>query len=181
MNRLQRRTMRSVGWALCTSAVAFEAMAGTSGRVLDLNGQGLGLAMVTLTKSPQARGAAALTVFTDEHGAFTFPAGTPEGTLSVRRLGYKQVDTPSPVASADAITLLMQAQANQAGTAPASAYLRAIARPEDREALIDADADRRGARAELGGGCSADELHIGQRVRARRGSGTGWRECVLRR
>jgi streptogramin lyase len=113
------------------------ASAATQGRVVDLNGQGLAHAMVTLTKSPQAHGPTALTVFADERGAFAFPAAAPGGTLSVRLLGYKPVETPAPVAAVDGATLLMRPDANQAGTAPASAYLRGIARAQDREALID--------------------------------------------
>ncbi len=137
MNLLRGRRLRGVACSLWASAVAFDAAAATQGRVIDLNGQGLGQAMVTLTKSAQARGPTALTVFTDAHGAFTFPTDAPGGTLSVRLLGYRQIETPSPVATADGVTLLMRPEANQAGTAPASAYLRGITRAEDREALIN--------------------------------------------
>jgi len=137
MNRVRRRAWRGVVWSLWACAAAFDATAATQGRVIDLNGQGLGQAMVTLTRSPQARGPTALTVFADAQGAFRFPADAPGGTLSVRLLGYQQIETASAVAAADGVTLLMRPQANQAGTAPASAYLRGIVRAEDREALID--------------------------------------------
>src|SRR6185437_11369638 len=83
MNRPRERlwallsTLWACGWA-CSSA------AGVGGRVADLNNQGLPGAMVTLTKAPQAPGPTAMTVFSDEHGAFVFPATAPQGTLSVR-------------------------------------------------------------------------------------------------
>jgi cytochrome c len=93
--------------------------------------------MVTLTKLPEAQGPTALTVFSDEHGAFAFPPTAPAGTLSVRLLGYRQVESPLPGVPPDPATLLMRPEANQAGTAPASAYLRGITRDADREALID--------------------------------------------
>src|SRR5690348_15711854 len=119
-------------WAPC-----WVAGAATAGRVADLNGQGLPGALVTLTKSPQQPGPTALTVFSDAQGAFTFPAAAPAGSLSVRLLGYKQVETSAPAGATDSVTVLMRPDANQAGTAPASAYLRGIARDADRETLID--------------------------------------------
>jgi virginiamycin B lyase len=129
---------RAAAWAGCAWALfGFgSALAATQGRVVDLNNTGLAQAMVTLTRSPQAQGPSALTVFTDEHGSFAFPATAPAGTLSVRLLGYQQVTTAAIAAAAHAV-LLMRPQANEAGTAPASAYLRGIARDADREALID--------------------------------------------
>jgi len=121
--------------ALWASGWSGHARAEIGGRVADLNNQGLPGAMVTLTKSPRARGPSAMTVFSDEHGAFVFPPNAPDGTLSVRLLGYKQVDGPRPVATAEHATFLMRPEANQAGTAPASAYLRGM-HEADREVLI---------------------------------------------
>ena len=121
-------------WAV---TVAFDATAATHGRVIDLNGHELPYAMVTLTRSPQVLGPTALTVFTDVHGSFAFPASAPNGTLSVRLLGFRAIEGTSPTATAEEVTLLMRSEANQAGTAPASAYLRGIARAADRETLID--------------------------------------------
>jgi streptogramin lyase len=115
---------------------ALDAGAATAGRVADLNGHGLPGALVTLTKSPQERGPTALTVFADEQGAFTFPSAAPAGALSVRLLGYTQVEGPASAGASEPATLLMRPDANQAGTAPASAYLRGIAREADRETLI---------------------------------------------
>jgi streptogramin lyase len=119
-------------WAPC-----WVAGAATAGRVADLNGQGLPGALVTLTKSPRQPGPTALTVFSDAQGAFSFPAAAPAGSLSVRLLGYKQVETSAPAGTVDSVTVLMRPDANQAGTAPASAYLRGITRDADRETLID--------------------------------------------
>jgi virginiamycin B lyase len=137
MSRVRRRVAHGLLCAAWASALAVDTADATQGRVIDLNGQGLSGAMVTLTKSTQASGPTALTVFADEHGAFAFPANAPGGTLSVRLLGYRQLESPSPVVAADSVTLLMRPEANQAGTAPASAYLRGITRAEDREALIN--------------------------------------------
>lgn len=120
-------TLWGCGWAS-------PADAAVGGRVADLNNQDLSGAMVTLTKSPQALGPTAMTVFADEHGAFVFPPTAPAGTLSVRLLGYKQVESPLP--AGEHATLLMRPEANQAGTAPASAYLRGVANDADREVLV---------------------------------------------
>jgi virginiamycin B lyase len=120
---------------LWVSAGAIDASAATHGRVIDLNGEGLPGAMVTLTKSSQVPGPTAITVFSDEHGTFSFPTSAPTGTLSVRLLGYWQLESSAP--SAEGVTLLMRPEANEAGTAPASAYLRDIAGAADREVLID--------------------------------------------
>jgi virginiamycin B lyase len=122
---------------LWVSFGAIDASAATHGRVIDLNGQGLPQAMVTLTKSSQLRGPTALTVFSDAHGSFSFPVTAPAGTLSVRLLGYRQLESAVPAAATEDATLLMRPEANEAGIAPASAYLRDITRAAEREALID--------------------------------------------
>jgi virginiamycin B lyase len=116
-------------------AFAVDAAATTQGRVTDLTGAPLAQAMVTLTKSASAAGATAITVFTDSAGAFSFPADAPAGTLQVRLLNYRQVGGAVRVGPA-ALTLLMQPEANQAGTAPASAYLKNMKDPAHREALV---------------------------------------------
>ena len=131
-----RRSAALLG-ALWAATAAVSAAAATQGRVIDLNGQGLSGAMVTLTKSPQVPGPTAVTVFADEHGAFAFPAAAPQGTLSVRLLGYRALESSPVPATASTVTLLMRPDANEAGTAPASAYLRGIAHAADRETLID--------------------------------------------
>ena len=99
MTRVRRRAGHSALLTLCALGAVLEATAATRGRVIDLNGQGLPGAMVTLTRSPQAQGPTALTVFTDEHGSIALPSAAPVGTLSVRLLGYRQVASGSPVAT----------------------------------------------------------------------------------
>ncbi|HEV2704240.1 MAG TPA: carboxypeptidase regulatory-like domain-containing protein [Steroidobacteraceae bacterium] len=111
------------------------AFAATHGRVSDLNGAPLAQAMVTLTKSAQAPGATATTVFTGSDGEFSFPANTPPGTVQARLLNYQQLGGALPV-GAGALTVLMRPEANQAGTAPASAYLKDMKNPAHREALV---------------------------------------------
>src|SRR5215472_12685144 len=108
MNRPRERILAMIMCALWASGWSGHARAEIGGRVADLNNQGLPGAMVTLTKSPRARGPSAMTVFSDEHGAFVFPPNAPDGTLSVRLLGYKQVDGPRPVATAEHATFLMR-------------------------------------------------------------------------
>jgi streptogramin lyase len=136
MNRPRERILPFMVSTLWACGWAGHAGAEIGGRVADLNNQGLPGAMVTLTKSPQAHGPSAMTVFSDERGAFLFPPAAPAGTLSVRLLGYRRVESSLPVATTEHATLLMRPDANQVGTAPASAYLRGIARDADREVLI---------------------------------------------
>ncbi len=116
-------------------ALATGALAATHGRVTDLNGAPLPQAMVTLTKSAPAMGATATTVFSSAAGQFSFPANTPPGTLQVRLLNFQQIGAPVPTAPG-ALTLIMRPEANQAGTAPASAYLKDMKDPAHREALV---------------------------------------------
>ena len=111
------------------------ALADTRGRVSDLNGAPLAQAMVTLTKAPGAAGATATTVFTNERGEFAFAAGAPSGMLSARSLGYRQIESEIATGSAP-VTILMRPAANEAGVAPASAYLKGFNNPADREALV---------------------------------------------
>jgi streptogramin lyase len=110
-------------------------LAATHGWVSDLNGVPVAQAMVTLTKATGVSGATATTVFTDEHGEFGFAADAPSGTLSVRILGYHQIENEIPTGGGP-ITILMRPEANQAGVAPASAYLKDFNNQADREALV---------------------------------------------
>ena len=132
-NRL--RALRQLPALLSGLAVAVGAAGAPHGQVTDLNGAPLSQAMVTLTKSAPAPGASATTVFTDSTGKFSFPVNTPPGTVQVRLLDYRQIGGAVPVGPA-AITLLMRPEANQAGTAPASAYLTDLTDPAHREALV---------------------------------------------
>ena len=115
--------------------VADGVWAAPHGRVTDLNGAPLAQAMVTLTKSSQAAGATATTVFTDGTGAFRFPTQSPTGTVQVRLLNYQQTGT-AVTGNDGAMALLMRPEANQAGTAPASAYLKDVKDAAHREALV---------------------------------------------
>jgi streptogramin lyase len=114
-------------WSGATSAL--------DGRVVDLNGQPLPQAMVTLTKEAGQPGPSAVTVFTDESGHFRFPADA-RGAPSVRVLGYRMIDVGGDFrARAADVTLIMRADSNQAGIAPASAWLGRI-NAEDRTQLV---------------------------------------------
>ena len=110
-------------------------LASTHGRVTDLNGAPLAQAMVVLTRAADASGPTAVTVFTNEKGEFAFSADAPPGTLRVRNLNYRQVVREVPTGN-DRITILMRAEANQAGVAPASAYLKDVKNPASRESLV---------------------------------------------
>jgi streptogramin lyase len=102
--------------ALSPLAVAID------GKVIDLNGQPLRQVMVTASKATGQSGPAAVTVFTDENGRFTFPEGTSATTVVAQRLGYRMVD-PGTAPAAGEMRVLMRAEANDAGVAPASAWL----------------------------------------------------------
>jgi virginiamycin B lyase len=126
-----------VAWiATCIAgSLCGSALADVHGRVSDLNGGPLAQAMVTLTKATGVPGATATTVFTNERGEFEFASNSPSGTLSVRSLGYRQIENDIPTGSAP-VTILMRPDANQAGVAPASAYLKDFTNQADREALV---------------------------------------------
>jgi virginiamycin B lyase len=110
-----------------------------SGQIVDLNGNPLSQAMVTLEKGAQQPGVTAITVFSDEHGHFRFPVPGVQGggPPSVKLLGYKTVDTISkPSGEALDLTVIMRPDPNEAGVAPASAWLKDIANPSDRTLLV---------------------------------------------
>jgi carboxypeptidase family protein len=131
---LKRTAMVGIATGVAASLCG-SVLADTRGRVSDLNGAPLAQAMVTITRTVGASGATATTVFTNEKGEFAFAADTPSGTLSVRSLGYRQIDSGGSV-GASPVTILMRPVANQAGVAPASAYLKDFNSPADREALV---------------------------------------------
>ncbi|MFO1402488.1 MAG: hypothetical protein U1F30_14955 [Steroidobacteraceae bacterium] len=105
------------------------------GRVLDLGGQPLAGAMLTWEKPPDAAGPTAVTVFTDAAGEFRFPAGVDAGRPLVQRLGYRALEVQPP-ADAAGLTILMRAEANQAGVAPASAWLGRATDGAAREQVV---------------------------------------------
>jgi streptogramin lyase len=112
------------------------------GQVLDLNGKPVKQAMVTVEAGPAETGIAAVTVFADDQGVFVFPgkiANVTASKLPVRaaKLGYRQNAVLSD-AKGDgvALTILMETSAEQAGIAPASAWLRRIPNQEDKAKII---------------------------------------------
>jgi len=117
-----------------------------SGHVFDLNGRPLAQAMVTVTRQAAKPGIAAVSVFTDDAGSFQFnqpfiDASVEELALSASALGYAEVNNSNEVSrrwrdrAVDA-TIIMEKQANQAATVPASAWLHTIAEPDERAQLI---------------------------------------------
>ncbi len=123
-----------------------QAVVTFGGHVFDLNGRPLAQAMVTVTRQAAKPGIAAISVFTDEAGVFRFnqpfiDASIEELELSASALGYVQVNKSSEVSkrwrdrAVDA-TIIMEKQANQAATVPASAWLHTIEDPVERAQLI---------------------------------------------
>jgi hypothetical protein len=107
-----------------------------SGTVLDINGHPLSQAMVTLGKGSAELGATAVTVFTDQNGHFQFPGARAGRDLNVRLLGFKTQETLAHAEHAGVrFDVIMRAETNQAGTAPASAYIGGVA-PDDKEVLV---------------------------------------------
>jgi len=116
------------------------------GHVFDLNGRPLVQAMVTVTRQAAKPGIAAVSVFTDDTGSFQFnqpfiDARVEELTLSASALGYEQVNRSFKVSKnrrdrAVEATIIMEKQANQASTVPASAWLHNIEDPIERAKLI---------------------------------------------
>lgn len=108
--------------------VAVQAAGDISGRVVDLNGNPVAGAMVTVT--PSWPGPTAITAFSDAGGAFRLPAQDNyrrggDLQVSLRALGYELVDSARQDAGDRVdITVIARASANQAASAPASAWLQ---------------------------------------------------------
>ena len=100
--------------------------------MLDLNGQPLRHAMVSLAKEAGQSGPAAVTVFTDENGNFVFPEGSAGTVPTAKLLGYRTIEAVSGTAG---IKIVMRSDANDAGVAPASAWL-AHADPKDKAQVV---------------------------------------------
>jgi len=133
-------TLRALAIGAMTLALSVDSLAAAriEGSVLDLNGHALPQAMVTLTKDAGRQGPAAVTVFTDEKGRFHFPEETARGSVTVRMLGYRAISPVSmPVQNAgEPVQIIMRPEANQAGVAPASAWLAHISNPADKSKLV---------------------------------------------
>ena len=122
-------------------SIAAHADVSVSGHVLDINGRPLALAQVTLDRGVGARGASAVTVFTDADGGFAFPGPFDDVSetdlpIAARALGFAPLDTAAR-ATGDAldVTVVMQASADQADVAPSSAWLADVD-GDDRAELI---------------------------------------------
>jgi virginiamycin B lyase len=116
---------------------AGQAASGVGGYVFDLNGRPLEQAMVTIARQPGQAGPAAVTVFTDEEGRFRFPQAPKGGALTAQLLGYRMIEaTPRAQADPTDFRIIMRADANQAGTAPASAWLAHISDSKDKAQVV---------------------------------------------
>ncbi len=140
------RLVQAALGVVLTACLVTHAHANTTvvGQVLDTNGRALVQAQVILIPSAGARGPSAITVFTDEAGQFAFPdpVVTENGiapTISVRALGYRQTRTTDVVddgAHTQRFTIMMRSTNNQAGVAPASAWLQDIQDPTERNEIV---------------------------------------------
>jgi len=135
-----------------------------SGRVVEVgSGQPVAQADVTFTQGAGAPGPSAVTVFSDETGAFRFPADLKElrigSSLEAQKLGYRQI-TPktallpagsAKVAAAAAtagkseqhvdVTLYVEGVSNIARSAPASAWLAGLPQSQAKGILMAECAD----------------------------------------
>src|SRR5579872_5354896 len=109
LSNLNRITAITLATGIATTLCG-AALGATQGRVIDLNGAPVGEAMVTLTKASGASGPTATTVFTNEHGEFAFAPDAPSGTLSVRSLGHRQLQSEIRTGNAP-ISILMRSEA----------------------------------------------------------------------
>ena len=110
-----------------------------SGRVVDLNGQAVANAMVTVAGPA---GPVTLTVFSDGDGRFRFPARDSIDAhnlkVSLRALGHEQLDSRvSGAANGDVqVTVLTRPTSNQTRSAPPSAWIRAVGDHESNSSFI---------------------------------------------
>lgn len=112
-----------------------------SGRVIDLNGQAVAGAMVTVM--PALPGPTAMTVFSDAGGNFQFPARDNSGAgrdikLSLRALGHEFLESRTTVAANGdlQLTVLARPTTNQVQSAPPSAWLGAVGDHESKSLFI---------------------------------------------
>jgi len=153
MNRMNKngRAMHAVRLlALSTYGTAAAAATFVTGQVRDINGNPLPQVMVTLSQPPRVDGAGATTVFSDADGRFRFVRPIADrqrgaATVEAKALGYAMVSPqqgasrlPAPTRGSDVVdmVLVLQPRRNQADTAPASAWLKAIPDTEPRKALV---------------------------------------------
>ena len=126
---------------------AAHAQLAVRGHVFDTNGRPVTQAQVTIRRPPGSHGATAVTVFTDERGLFRFSeffaeTGSADLPLLVRALGFKQLNVSSSLTGDGRrndvldVTVVMRRTSNQAGVAPASAWLGVIENPDEREEMV---------------------------------------------
>ena len=126
-----------LAWALVAGRP--HATGAVEGQVVAINdGQPISQASVTATLPEGAPGPSAVTVFTDADGRYRLEGlkGASAGTsikLTARKLGYEQVATP---AGAGAGRLYLEAVANIAPDAPASAWLSRLPEGQDKNITI---------------------------------------------
>lgn len=155
------------------------AVAGViDGDVLDHNGNPLPNVQVIYTRTPGARGASVVTVFSGNDGHFAFPDDFPEditaaADVSTRGLGFRQLDrsVDAPRGSAS-FTFVLQPVTNQADVAPASAWLGRIKDRGQQAAFIMncIDCHQVPASEVRDYAAAIDDLHAGDPSLARRQS-----------
>lgn len=117
-----------VAWLLLAAAVigmSTPSSAKFIGRVIGVHdGQPVPQAMVTLSMPSGTAGPAAITVFTDDEGHFTFEdaKAAPDAGLAADKLGFRQVKGASGAQAGGETTLFLEPTANIAFQAPASAW-----------------------------------------------------------
>jgi streptogramin lyase/cytochrome c551/c552 len=125
--------------ALAGSSGAYAAA--ISGRVLDLNGQAVANAMVTVAGS--VPGPVTLTVFSDAEGKFHFPdrnsaIDTHNLKLTLRALGHELIDSRVTDAANGNLQMIVLARptTSQVNSAPPSAWLGAVGNHESNSSFI---------------------------------------------
>jgi streptogramin lyase len=113
------------------------------GQVVDTNGTPVTQAQVIFVRDAGEPGATVLTVFTDVDGRFHFPGRYPEATrsaanVSARSLGYQQASATWHAEAHESLgaVITMQRVDNQAGVAPASAWLGRIKDRSEKSRFI---------------------------------------------
>lgn len=116
-----------------------------SGHILDINGNAIPQAMITLARSDRI-GATAITVFSDQSGQFQFPRQADyqpgnQTDVAIRVLGYEYLHSASSSQMESgnelvSMTIIARETSNQAQSAPASAWLAAITDADEKAQFI---------------------------------------------
>jgi streptogramin lyase len=129
---------------LCAALLGVGPVSAASidGHVLDPNGKPLPGIQVVYQRGQGVSGATAVTVFSGADGRFNFPGDyaenvTANANIRAQGLGFKQVDRlVTADRAATHLTFVLQPTANQADTAPASAWLGRIGNRDQQAAFI---------------------------------------------